>query len=226
VDGFLTKRQLHDLLRAGGHSFWIRDPDESPIDVSPPVEDYLTVALEPDGTLKPEYRDLYFACVTDDAGDPRIATDPAFGPPADTGDTSFARGPARWLARRLGRFPRVWLWPKGGFDRPAEPGPELRTFHTNHVSSPDAAAIGLDLTNPADAAVFWKAVSLVGSDTYDIYVTDEAGREVYLMHHHDKIVVSIPDPDAFEDLLTELDGLTDAFEDWSGYRCKGDEGQT
>jgi hypothetical protein len=237
VNRFLTRQELSAVLRTGGHSLWTPGPEEPPVDVSPPAKDYLTIALEPDGTLKPAYRDLYFVCMKDPTEGPKIASDPAFAVTGDVQNSDFALGPARWLFRRLNRFARIWLWPVGGFRGAGGLGfllgssvsgridsaPVLGRWFMDQKPDPGTAAIGLNLKEPMDAAAFWEAVRLVGADGYDIYVADEAGREVYLMHHHDKVVVSIPDPDVFDDVLAELDGLSDVFKDWSGYRCEWDE---
>ena len=58
---------------------------------------------------------------------------------------------------------------------------------------------------------------------YDFFLADPAGHEVYQMHHHDKVVVSLPDGPARRELLAELAGRPDVFEDCSGYRSTADD---
>jgi hypothetical protein len=70
--------------------------------------------------------------------------------------------------------------------------------------------------------VLLEAADLVGRSHENFYVSDEAAAEVYLMHHHDKVVVSVPDPAARQQLLVELDRLADIFEDRSGYGTSED----
>ena len=79
-------------------------------------------------------------------------------------------------------------------------------------------ALVLDLHVDADAAIFWETAALVGRSHENFYVSDEAATEVYLLHHHDKVVASVPDQDTRKFLLEELVALSDVFEDWSGYR--------
>lgn len=43
------------------------------------------------------------------------------------------------------------------------------------------------------------------------------------MHHHDKLVVSLPDAQTRAEVLAELAAHRDVFEDFSGYWCEADE---
>jgi hypothetical protein len=203
-------------------------------DVWPTPEAIVTVAVDPDETLKPAYRERYFACRLEGAdpsgGDPdRSLPLPAglarvVGVGPARGD--FLGGPVLWLAARLQPFPRVLLWPDGEyrdarrFVRPEALAdlPRLRAYlgSTEPAGVPIGALV-LDLTRPDDAALFWEVAGLVGRSHENFYVGDEAATEVYLLHHHDKVVVSVPDQHARWLLLKELAGLSDVFEDWSGY---------
>ena len=75
---FLTRGQLHGLLKERGHAFWSAEPVEAPIDVFPPPETHLTIGLDPDATLKPAYRNHYFACLRDADDEPLLFHAPAF----------------------------------------------------------------------------------------------------------------------------------------------------
>jgi len=246
MDRFLTRGRLHGLLKARGHTFWSAEPVEAPIVVSPPLGIYLTVGLDADGTLKPAYRDRYFSCRRNAADEPVLRHLPAFalsGPFAtaaerDPGNNYFAIGPVRWLLARVRPFERVLLWPRGGFrgddglgfllttggGERTEQAPHLARWFQRHALEPArVSAVVLDLSDLGDCQVIWEAVNLVGGGTYDFFLSDAAGREVYQMHHHDKVVVSIPDARARRELLTELSGQADVFEDCSGYRSEADQ---
>jgi hypothetical protein len=245
MDRFLTRGQLHRLLKVAGHAFRSVEPADDPIDVSPPPETYLTVGLDADGALKPAYRDRYFACRFDD-DDSVILHARAYSlggalaeaAAGDLGNNYFVLGPFRWLLARIHRFERALLWPKGGFraddglgfllttgggDR-IDHAPYLARWFRDHTPDPaQAAAIVLDLSDRADCQAIWEAANLVGVHGYDFFLSDPNGREVYQLHHHDKVVVSIPDGPARRELLTELAEQSDVFEDCSDYWSTADE---
>ena len=242
---FLTREQLHGHLRDQGHGFWSDNPEVAPIRVSPPPEEYVTVALEPDATLKPKHRQCYFVCVRNDDGEPVIYDDAEFAlrePFATVAERHptnnyFMMGPIRWLLRRIERFERILLWPPDGFCGAygldftfTISGVRLQDLprlanHLNglHVDPSEVTAIVLSLNELPDCEVFWEIANLVGIDTYDLFVSDLFGREVYFLHHHEKIAVSIPEKRTRQELLDELETLDDVFEDWSGYEHKADE---
>jgi hypothetical protein len=78
-------------------------------------------------------------------------------------------------------------------------------------------AILLDLASAKDCAVLWEVANLVGVNCYDFYLSDEKGSEVYLLHHHDCIYISIPDREKREGLLVELARWPNLIKDCSGY---------
>jgi hypothetical protein len=246
LDSFLTRGQLHGQLKARGHAFWSAELVEAPIDVSPPPETYVTVGLDVDGTLKPAYRERYFACRRDADDEPLLVRAPAFAlqgafaiaAERDPGNNYFAMGPLRWLLVRVRRFERVLLWPKGGFrgddglgfllmtggGERIDQAARLADWFQRHAPQPArVGAVFLDLSDLGDCQVLWEAANLVGVWSYDFFLSDAAGREVYQLHHHDKVVVSIPDARARRQLLEELTRQTDVFEDCSGYRSEADE---
>ena len=57
----------------------------------------------------------------------------------------------------------------------------------------------------------------------DCYLADAEGSEVYLAHHHDKVVVSIPDAVAWKALVQEITDAAWLFEDVSGYDSEADD---
>ncbi len=64
--------------------------------------------------------------------------------------------------------------------------------NTGQDISPDGV-ITLNLADSRNWIIFWEAAKVVSTTTIDFYVSDRALTEVYLLHHHDKIVISIPD---------------------------------
>jgi hypothetical protein len=57
----------------------------------------------------------------------------------------------------------------------------------------------------------------------DCYLADADASEGYLTHHHEKVVVLVPDAEARERLLQELREASWLFNDVSGYGSSIDE---
>jgi hypothetical protein len=227
----MDRIQLHRLLQDQGHTFSPAETDEPLIDVCPSPDKYLTVALEIDGTLKPAYRERYFACVRNAEDEPVLVHAPAFAlaePFATAAERApdnnyFVMGPVRWLLVRIRCFEHVWVWPRGGFWR-IDQAPHwarwIQRYASNHAR---VSAALLHLSDLDDCQALWEAANLVGGPGYDFFLSDLHGREVYLMHHHDKLVISIPDALARQQLLQALAGLAGMLEDCSAYRLESDE---
>jgi hypothetical protein len=219
--------------------------DETATNIWSPPEEIVTVAVDPDPTLRPIFRDRYFACVMDEEDNPVVQYEPEFafpGPFAAAAEqeatlSRFMTGPIRWLFVRLQRFPRVLLWPYGGFGRSGlgllgttedgESGawlPCLRQWLREATPKPlFVGAVVLDLGEPQGGRVLCEVANFVGENFYDFYVSDLDGSEVYLLHHHEKVVVSIPDQHTRWLLLEDLAAWSNLFEDWSGYASPMDE---
>ncbi|HYT93778.1 MAG TPA: hypothetical protein VEL76_33975 [Gemmataceae bacterium] len=238
---FLTKTELHKRLVQHGHS--LCEPEtkgELRVDVWPPPEIAVIVALEVDA-FAPAYRQRYFVFVRDENRDPAVEHAPEFAYPAAlaavaarTPVTSLRMdAPVRWLLFRLKRFPRLLLWPEGGFRGPDGCGflrrdklPRLQRLMQDTLPTPAAVgAVSLDLSIPGDCELLWELVDLVAQWSYDFYFSDPDGREVYLLHHHEQVVISIPADRARQELLRELGGRPNLFEDCSGYILESDEGE-
>jgi len=232
----VTVSELRRRLASQGHSTW-SPPNSQTIGLDPlPTPDTIvTVAVDPDGTLKEAYGDRYFTCVRlpDDSlvaeREPALALPDPFARVAiSSAPNEFAGGPVRWLLTRLVRFSRVLLWPDQQYRPPDGSGlirpnvlaglPELRArLDRTPLADEPAGALVLDLNQDDDAACFWEVAVLVGGSHENFYVSNEDTSEVYQLHHHDKVVVSIPDQHTRWLLLEELADLSDEFEDWSWY---------
>jgi hypothetical protein len=242
----MDRIQLHRLLQDQGHTFSPAETDEPLIDVRPSPETYLTVALEIDWTLKPAYRERYFACVRSAEDEPVLVHAPAFAlaePFATAAERApdnnyFVMGPVRWLLVRIRCFEHVWIWPRGGFCDRDKLGFLLQVLGGERIDqaphwarwfqryAPDPARVSaalLHLSDLDDCQALWEAANLVGGPGYDFFLSDVHGREVYLMHHHDKLVISIPNAIARQQLLEALAGLGGMLEDCSGYWLESDE---
>jgi hypothetical protein len=238
----LTAVEIHECLIRRGHSIWDGDSGGIPgTEVSPPRDVCATVALNLDPTLKPGYRERYFACLVDCDLRPVLGDDPDFDPGEplatiareDPPTGGFVAGPFRWLLRRLRRFPTVVLWPgmgargdeAGTFVDPAllDEMPRLRSWlRAAPPASTTIGAIVLDLSDADDARVLWEVGNRVGKSHEDFFAADPDCAEVYKLHHHDKVIISIPDGPTRRQLLDELAGRGDVLEDCSGYAM--DEG--
>jgi len=232
---FVTPEELHQRLVNHGHP--VRSHGNSPTvvtDVRPLAETVVTVAVEPDGTLKPAYRERYFACRCDATDFPVAPNEPKLALPEtlarvageESTQSCFLAGPVRWLVSRLARFPRLLLWPDGEYRSSDGNGlvhPELvselprlraRLDNVGPIGQPIGALV-LHLDWHEDAAVFWEVATLVGGSHENFYVADVGATQVYLMHHHDKVVASVPDQHIRRLMLEELASLSHSFEDWS-----------
>jgi hypothetical protein len=233
---YLATPELRQRLYLQGHSFSETAADATEnTDVWAMPDIRVTVAVDPDSALSPEYRNRYFVFRLEYADEPLLPCEKRFpltaafkmaaerDPPA--GD--FIAGPVRWLLHRMGRLPRMLLWPNsssltytadGWLPEVFERVPLLRPLHPKACSTGEAAgAIVLNQEDPADAQVLWSVANHVSHTGDDYFVSDQDAAEVYLLHHHDEVVVSIPDPHKRRRLLDELVGLSDVLMDCSGY---------
>ena len=137
------------------------------------------------------------------------------------------------VASRLKRFNQVLFWPERGFQGPdgcgflnyllpdgprIDEAPCIKQWLLESVDEPDAAgAAVLDLSIPLDCNVVWEAADLVARMSYNMYFGDGACAEVYLVHHHDKVVISIPDKCERDNLIRELSDDKAVFVDRSDY---------
>ena len=72
TDRILIPTELQSRLVQQGHHISSQLEDKYPTDVWPPPEMIVTVALDPDRTLKPAYRERYFTCGKDEEDEPLL----------------------------------------------------------------------------------------------------------------------------------------------------------
>ena len=237
----LTVRELRDWLISAGHEV-PKGTDEmaAVTDVKPRPHTIVTVGLYLDPMLKPEYRERYFTCLLEaqDNPVPVLQHDAAFALPEPfrsaaehlhpAGD--FMDGPFRWLLHRLLRFRQVLFWPasrgnesvRREFIRLGLSG-ERPTLRDATVAPFEFGAIVLNLTEAEDCEVLWEVANGVSDSFNDWYVSDPDCKEVYLLHHHYKVVACVLDQMAREEMLRELADWDDLIEDCSGYDSEMDD---
>jgi hypothetical protein len=191
----------------------------------------VTVAVEPDATLRPEYRGCYFLSVSEPASVLRAAGCPkpladswcqlvSRQPAADWRD--FLAGPGSWLLSRLARLGRVVAWAEGGLawgdlDCPTHRGWGVEVpagAAPLFADGPDLLLVEVDDCRFAETVAACLLFASVGMR--DCHLAGLDGAEVYLAHHHDKVVASVPDADTRGVMVRQLTHAG-AFEDVSGY---------
>jgi hypothetical protein len=241
---WMSLQELHDLLVRRGHT--VEHHGHFATNVTLPPSAYITVGLDLDPMVRVTYRQNYFATYQDEVQltpllrdhcdfvlPERFAsalfTDPGIDPEAVT--DGFLAGPFRWLLRRLTRFPRWLLWPDDSLRDAYSFVHPIALVELPHLKSrldaagigpPDLGAIVLERDDVSDCGVVWEAAAFVASDSENFFISDLEATEVYEIHHHDKVGVSVPDPAEREGLLEELRGWSDLFEDAAGYVMESD----
>ena len=220
----LSPVELHDRLVAAGHPLDTAGGASFATVVQSSPETIVTIASNLDPTLMPAYRGNYFACLL------KIGRGPDAGPLAmtppdspargrfrriDEGRTSgygFLDGPFRWLLRRLIGSGEILLWPE---DRTAgtAPGPVPGTGRARSSSTSDETRA---------VAPCGRSPSVSRTEFRNAFVSDPACTEVARLHHHDKIVLSIPDEARRRAVLGELRDC-ESLEDCSNYLASWDD---
>ena len=243
AEGSITTDELGHRIVQAGH-LACEDGDTTCVtDVCPTPETIVTVGMNLDPTLRPAYRQCYYACYLKSEEDPipALRDDPSFALPApflaaaleSPGDDRFLGGPCRWLMRRFDRFDSVLLWPAcrksdttGAFTQAGllDEIASLRGKLPGEAASLSRiGAVALDLRRESDCRVLREVMSWVSQSFLDFFVADPECREVYRLHHHGKVVVSIPDGSSRQKLLDDLDSRSDLIEDCSGYTSDWDD---
>lgn len=224
----------------------IQDDDEDPNStyVWPTPETIVTFGENIDETLATKYRQRYFVDYLKSREHPVsvLRSEPAFALPEPirreletNGNPDlhlFLDGAGRWFCRRLARFDSVLLWPgyrdprsgRSLFDPDEKPLSALRAaLPSDPAEQAEFGAVVLDLNHDPNWLAVWQAVVLVSGSFSDLFVSDAHCREVYLLHHHDKVVVSIPDDATREEMVADLKRWSDLIEDCSNYVSDWDD---
>jgi hypothetical protein len=211
--------------------------------VWPDPDTIITVAVEPDPVLKPQYRQRFFLCDVEPERVFRVMGCPEQyrnrwtellwqQPPAYW--TDFLAGPGAWLLSRLADLRQVVAWSdqglawdgldcpthrEWGMEVPARAAPFFSPVDGPEACQPRLLAV--DDGRFPDAVAACLLFASVGMQ--DCYLADAGAAEVYLAHHHDQIVVSIPDVSARENLLKQLQDAAWLFADVSGFASSTDD---
>ncbi len=240
----ISRVELDRRIALAGHRAWEGQPELTAGHVNPPRDAYITVGANLDSTLKNEFREYYFCCllISRENPVPGVRDDPRFAlaghfPAIEADQPSigeFAQGPFRWLLRRLLRFDGLLVWPESRDESGTTQGfyqnlflgdlPRLRQrLPADPGELASQGAVALDLKEPEDCRILWEVANSIASSFDNWYVSDPDCLEVYLLHHHDKVVVAIPDEARRAALLDELDESADLIEDYSGYGSDWDD---
>jgi len=203
-------------------------------------EAYLTIALEPDTTLKKQWRLEYFLCkpdalsLLDGSNLPetsRMRWESLLSGVESESARNVLASLATWTITRLINYTRVYIWA----DRSFGWYPDYRETALHEIEEALGSTIGasrwrrhLDADCASHATLLdcsdeeflpiiaaYILTSSLHSNEFNFMVED--GSEVYKMHHHDKVIVLIPDAEAREALIEELCVRPSLFEDFSCY---------
>jgi hypothetical protein len=232
---------LRRLIRARHHI--TGDPEACSTDAGPTPETIVTVGLNLDPTLKPEYRQRYFACLLESEKNPVpvIQYEPLFAlaerfrraAEEHPAVGEFVDGPFRWVLHRLEGRREVLLWPRsrkgcpgGTFENAlkSEALPELeQRLGAITASLAGVGALVLDTIDPANCGLVWEVANHVRNSITDFYLSEPACSEVYVLHHHEMVQALVPDDWARHCLVEELECWDDVLEDCSGYEMEWDD---
>jgi hypothetical protein len=117
----------------------------------------------------------------------------------------------------------------GGDRRDANPEPIDEVPELRRVLPPDRAdlaeigAVVLDRDSSQACRILWQVANQVAQSFYDFFVSDPNCNEVYRLHHHRSIFVSIPNEESRRELLDDLTSWSSLIEDCSGYVSPWDD---
>ena len=243
AEATITADELRGRLVRAGHPAPDDEETHCATDVWPTPEAIVTVAMNLDPTLMPAYRQRYFACYLKSAEEPvpAIRDAPAFALPElsrevateSPAEDCFLHGPFRWFLRRIQCFNSVLFWPEcrepntdGAFAQAdlLEGLPFLRErLGTDASGLAEIGAVVLDLRREPAWMVLWEVATQVSQSFSDFFVSDLECHEVYRLHHHGKVVASLPDGASRQELIDDLANWSDLIEDCSGYVSEWDD---
>ncbi len=232
--------EVEALLVSRDHTLDVDNSDSGCLALSPPEEIYLTVALRPDAVLFRRWRQRYFLCKPDPAS---ILTRSSIAEPfrqrwqlmlgeiRPPVNFDGLKALATLTFTRLFGCDRIFMWLK----KPNRYYPDYRSEMYSQIEQYIGSTVGsgrwrrhLD-TNPWSHALVLDprdeefpyliaAYFLYSSNFFsEVYFSRDDVTEVYEMHHHDKLIVSIPDPFQRTEFLSFLTTNSAIFEDRSNY---------
>jgi len=230
----LSVEQLIERLRRSGFG---SSPDENLPNVWPTPDRIISIGDELDCTLNRQYRNHFFSCIKDADGRAVISRVTKFAFRNRSGMvidfkplSAFADGAVRWLSNWLTRYREIlYVWPEtkhGGLlwadEHTPEPASECARRWIDERRTMAAAIPQLDLDRDHDLLVLLGLADWVGCTTTNIYVADHALNCVFLMHHHDKLVVDCRGEQRRQALISDLRSCEGCFQDCSHYECESD----
>ncbi len=158
-------------------------------------------------------------------------------PKKNTDLTAFLNGPMRWLISRIKRFDRIVLWPSASLRRSlmqlatGREVPEVdaeefalgQRMQAAGIDSSFEGALVLDVSQPEDCELVWLLARVVSCGFCNAYLADSSFCDVYELHHHNRIAMSIPSGERRQQLLDDLTKLDDVFVNCSGYTSPSDD---
>jgi hypothetical protein len=243
----LRLSELSQRLQREGHDIEPQSEISDSVRVWPRPERIITVALEPDGTLYKRSRRRYFLCALDAelllhrAGCSGRITGRwldalgRFVPNAGIYQ-DFVAGPGSWTLDQLSHGDAIWVWPDAqpyGWGWGQGDLEQVQQFWKSPITLPSILAVFKDERGPKASLVHTQAEEFVDLLTacclltswscQNCFMADSKLREVYYVHHHDKVVASIPHTGLRRQTLQGLRFNPDLYTDVSGYRSTMDD---
>jgi hypothetical protein len=227
---FVPEKTLQASLLEMGHSI----EQGSTTDVWPPPDIIISVSTSVDATLGHEYRNNYFICQKDGGDAPMIGSLPQYRLPhiweaaiaTFVTPSFFLLGPFRWACRQLTRYDRIVVWPRSKYrisgswfvqewDR--KNVPRLLSLLSTAAGDGNIGAVSLSTSSKAHCMILVEIANYVGTSDFDMWVSSDNMREVYLLHHHDVVVASVPEYAKRQTILQACAMLGSGLIDASNY---------
>ncbi len=234
-----TIAELEALLRANGHTIKENDEARGRLLIAPEPDAYMTLARRVDVVLYRIRRRVFFLCKPDSPAIFAGSVVPeglrgrwrGLEAQAIAGYRDILASLAAWTLARLIPHDRAFVWaekPNGYYpDYRAQLYGEIEEWLGTTVGSdswrahldgdPSANVLALD-TASEEFPFILAAYFLHASQHFaEIWFATGDGREAYQMHHHDKVVISVPEAAARDRIVADFQAKADVYEDASDY---------
>jgi hypothetical protein len=243
----MESQSFEDLrikLRCAGHE--LVETGSTGVRVCPTPDSGIVVATYADITLFPAYRRHFFLCrpgaeaILTRAGGPcapfrqwsELLVQMDAGPSRD-----LLAGPGAWALTRLINHDRVLIWAVGSgyweqsyidtqyelIENELGRRIDFSPWRKPLTAGTSQEAHYLSSQDEQFANVLAAYFLLSSYESFEIYLTDINCTEVYEIHHHDKVTASAPVVELHQQILQDLAGNSDLYEDVSGYHCAWDD---